>query len=533
MHGYLCLLLHAHLPFVRHPDHERFLEESWFYEAAIETYLPLLDMLNAWHQDGLPAKLTLTLSPTLCCMLRDPLLTARLTRRLTSLRTLCDSEVRRTHLDPPRRALAIHYRDRLEAGHRLWEQEGRDLVSAFARLQANDRVEIITCAATHALLPLFADHPPTLRAQMLTARDHYRDCFGRDPEGFWLPECAYAEPVESLLQDADFRWFALEAHGVGHAAPLPRYGVYAPIFTPEGLAAFGRDLESARQVWSRTEGYPGDPRYRDFYRDIGYDLDWDYVAPHVPSPNHRGFTGIKYHSITGPTDQKQIYRRDQAQAVVRAHAAHFLRARRDQVRRLAGRLGRPPVLFMPYDAELFGHWWYEGLEFLDAFVRGACEHPAELRVTTPRDYLREEPTHQVAAPAASSWGEHGYFHVWLNETNDWILPHLDAAQRRMTELADRFDAPSTLQQRALNQAARESMLAQASDWPFILRTGTSPDYARFRVEQHLQRFNTLHHQLLENAIHEPLLRQWELEDNVFPGMDYRHFRRCEADRVAQ
>jgi 1,4-alpha-glucan branching enzyme len=179
---------------------------------------------------------------------------------------------------------------------------------------------------------------------------------------------------------------------------------------------------------------------------------------------------------------------------------------------------------MPYDAELFGHWWHEGIDFLDAFVRGACDHRKEIVLVTPSDYLQAHPTHQVAAPAASSWGEHGYYKVWLNETNDWILPHLDNAQSRMSALAARFRLPTVLNKRALNQAARELMLAQASDWPFILRTGTSPDYARLRVTEHLLRFNTLHDQLVAGAVDEALLAQCESRDNLFPNIDHRHFR---------
>lgn len=524
MHGYLSLLLHAHLPFVRHPDHERFLEESWLYEAMLETYLPLLQTLEGWQRDQLPAKLTLTFSPTLCSMLRDPLLQERFTRRINNLIDLAEAEIQRVTLDPKLLALARFYHERFTLLREHWEVIAHDLVAAFGRLQELGQLEIITCAATHALLPLLAQHTPSIRAQIFTARDHYGECFGCDPRGIWLPECAYVEAVEPVLKEAGLHWFALENHGVLHATPQPRYGICAPILTPHGMAAFGRDLESARQVWSRTEGYPGDPRYRDFYHDIGFDLDFDYIQPYLPSPDHRGFTGMKYRRITGPTEEKQVYERGPALDAVASHAEHFLDARVRQVRHIAGMLAQPPLLLMPYDAELFGHWWFEGIEFLDRFVRKACQCANDFQLTTPGKYLQAHPTHQLAAPAASSWGEHGYYKVWLNETNDWILPHLDNAQHRMTDLARRFKRPTALNRQALDQAARELMLAQASDWPFILRTGTSPDYARKRVEEHLLRFNHLHRQLVNDAVDESLLRQWEEQDNLFPDVDYRCFR---------
>jgi hypothetical protein len=170
-----------------------------------------------------------------------------------------------------------------------------------------------------------------------------------------LPECAYFPGVENYLQEAEIRWFIVDAHGVLYAEPRPAYGVFAPVLTPNGIAAFARDLESARQVWSRNEGYPGDPRYRDFYRDVGFDLDLDYVRPYLPSPDLRGFTGLKYFRITGPTPDKEVYDRALALAAVETHAAHFLAARREQARKLGEIMDRPPLILAPYDAELFGH----------------------------------------------------------------------------------------------------------------------------------------------------------------------------------
>ena len=223
-----------------------------------------------------------------------------------------------------------------------------------------------------------------------------------------------------------------------------------------------RDFDSSRQVWSKHEGYPGDPRYRDFYRDIGFDLEFDYVKPHLPSPEHRGFTGIKYFRITGGTADKQVYDAAAAQQAAAGHAQHFLEARVAQIERLAGLMDRPPLVLAPYDAELFGHWWHEGPEFLDLLVRKTCCDQKTFSLLTPGEYLQRQPTNQIARPSASSWGEHGYWGVWLNETNEWIYPHLHIAQERMTELARRFTQPEAVQRRALNQAGRELLLAQAS-----------------------------------------------------------------------
>jgi 1,4-alpha-glucan branching enzyme len=469
------------------------------------------------------APLSLTLTPTLCAMLRDPLLQARYTRHLENLIELMEKEIHRTLWEEQFHQIALFYRQRLAATRKYYEAHRRDLVERFGFFQREGLLEILTCAATHALLPLLGDHKPSVRAQILVARDSYRDCFGREPNGIWLPECAYAGGIEALLGEANLRWFIVDTHGLLQAQPRPRYGMFAPVWTPNGIGVFGRDRESANQVWSRQEGYPGDARYRDFYRDIGFDLELEYLKPYLPAPDRRSFTGIKYYRITGADVDKRPYERKQALAAAEEHARHFLAARIAQLERLCQILDRPPLVLAPYDAELFGHWWYEGPEFLDLFVRKAYFDQKTFHLITPQEYLLRHPTNQVATPAASSWGEGGYWRMWLNETNEWIYSHLQVAQERMTELARLFSQPDPLQTRALQQAARELLLAQASDWPFILRTGTSPDYARQRVKEHLLAFSKLYEQLKAGRLDEPRLAELESRDNLFPQVNFRYW----------
>lgn len=527
MAGYLALVLHAHLPFVRHAGHERFLEESWLYEALGETYLPLVALIERWRAERLNVRLTLSLSPTLCSMLSDPLLQARYERRLEEQLELAEREVFRNHWNPRQRGLAERQLAIFQQTRELWLRCERNAVGAFRRLQDEGRIEIIACAATHAVLPLLAGRGSALRGQIRTARDHYQTCFGRDPVGLWLPECAYSPEIEPALREAGLRWFVVDTHGLLRGSPRPRYGVYAPVFTPDGLAVFGRDPASARQVWSRHEGYPGDPRYRDFYRDVGFDLDFEYVRGALPSPDHRGFTGIKYHAIGAAGAEKPVYDPGAARAAVHEHAAHFVEGRLETLRRLDGILDRPAIVVAPYDAELFGHWWHEGLDFLDAVVRLAvCDVPA-FGLVTPTDYLRGHPTHQVVRPAASSWGEGGSFEVWVNEKNAWIQPLLREAEARMAALAGRDWGPSgpkEPEERALRQAARELLLAQASDWPFILHTGTSPEYARDRIRAHLGRFRDLCWGLERGRVDGAGLSEIEATDTVFPRLNWRYWR---------
>lgn len=524
MKGYLSLVLHAHLPFVRHPEHERFLEENWLFEAITETYIPLLQTFEGWQKDGMHARITLTLTPTLCSMLLDPLLQQRFQKHIESLIELAEKEALRTHWEKPLNELADFYLQRFKSIRDFFLGCDRNLITVFRGLQEAGLLEIITSAATHAVLPLLSQHPPSIRAQVFVACDHYRSCFGCDPRGFWLPECAYSEGLETILLEANLRWFITDTHGILHARPRPRYGMFAPILAPNGVAAFGRDLDSAKQVWSRQEGYPGDSRYRDFYRDIGFDLDIDYLKAYLPATDRRSFTGIKYYRITGGAGGKAVYDRKAALQAADDHASHFLAARLSQINRLSEIMDRPPILLCPYDAELFGHWWYEGPEFLNYFVRKACYDQSLFSLVTPSDYIERHPSMQIATPAPSSWGEGGYWNVWLNEKNQWIYPHLDIAQQRMTELAQTYSTPDALQKRALEQAGRELLLAQSSDWPFILKTGSSPEYARQRINDHLLRFVRLYEQLKANAINESALAALESSDNIFPQADYRYWR---------
>jgi 1,4-alpha-glucan branching enzyme len=521
--GYVSLHLHAHLPYVRHPEFEDFLEEDWLYEAVSETYLPLLRVFDRLADEGIPYRISITLTPPLVAMLRDELLTSRYARRLDKLCELADKEVHRTRHEPVFHGTALHTQQEFrELRHLFHDRYHRDLVAAFRRLEEAGRLEILTCGATHAFLPLYQQYPEAVRAQIAVATTHHRRHFGRDPVGIWLPECGTYPGLDAFLAEQNLRYFFVDTHGITDATPRPRYGVYAPIYTPTGPAAFGRDPESSMQVWSAESGYPGDPEYRDFYRDIGWDLDLEYVRPYVQPTGQRKNVGIKYHRITGRTPHKEPYHPGRARERAAAHAGNFLFNRERQIEHLAARMaGVRPIVVAPYDAELYGHWWYEGPLFIDFLVRKVAYDQRTFRLATPGDYLRENPEQQLATPPLSSWGAGGYAGVWLDGSNDWIYRHLHEATGRMIALARERAAPSALERRALDQAARELLLAQSSDWAFIMKTGTMVDYAIRRTKEHLLRFTRLHDQLRAGAIDPGWLGHIEARDNLFPEIDYR------------
>ena len=521
--GYLCMVLHAHLPFVRHPEYDDFLEEDWLYEAITETYIPLLDHFAGLERDGVDWRMTMSVTPTLAAMLSDPLLQFRYVRHVDNLIALAAKEIERTRWQPEFHHLAVMYHDRFRRARDVFVREyGNNLVNGFRRFYESGKLEIITCGATHGFLPLMQSNKNAVRAQIeIGAREHERH-FGRRPQGIWLPECGYFPGVDELLRDAGIRYFFCDTHAVLYAEPRPKYGVFAPIVCSQsGVAAIARDTESSKQVWSAIEGYPGDYQYREFYRDAGFDLDYDYVKPHLHSTGIRTNLGIKYFKITGRTDHKQPYDPKAALDKAADHAGNFMFNREKQVEWLAGAMDRPPLILAPYDAELFGHWWFEGPDWINFLLRKLCYDQQAVKMITIPEYLDRHPKTQVSQPTLSSWGYKGYCEVWLEGSNHWIYPHLHEAAERMVELAQRFTDPSPLQRRALNQAARELLLAQSSDWAFIMKTGTMVDYANQRTQVHVLNFNHLYEQIKGNEIDEPWLAEIERRHNLFPNIDYR------------
>ncbi len=526
--GFFAPILHAHLPFVRHPEFEDCLEEDWLFEAITETYLPLLQMMERLERDGCGFRLTMVFTPSLCGMLRDPLLMERYERHLDGLIELTEKEVERTRTSADFHHVARMYNTKLIACRKTWRDDWkRDVLAGFAAFQDKGFLEIITCCATHGYLPLLRESPKAVRAQIMVGRDEYERHFGRPPRGIWLPECGFYPGVDEFVKEAGIRFFFVDSHGVLFAEKRPHYGVFAPLYCPSGVAAFGRDVESSRSVWSAQDGYPGDPRYREFYRDIGYDLDFEYIRPYIHESGLRTATGLKYHRITGQKvdlHDKQPYDPKVALEAAAVHAGNFMFNRQQQVLHLGSLMDRPPLITSPYDAELFGHWWYEGPEFLDFLIRKMYFDQEDIGMITPSEYLECFPRNQVAMPGESSWGNRGYSEVWLDASNDWIYRHLHKGAERMTELARKHPKPTDLQRRALNQATRELMLAQASDWAFIIKTNTTVNYAIKRTKDHLVRFNDLYDALESGKIDTKVLGAMESKDNLFPGIDYGVYR---------
>ncbi len=573
--GYFSLILHAHLPFVRHPEYPEFLEEDWLYEAITEVYLPLIFIFQSLHEGGMKPRLAMNVSPPLCEMLADPLLQERYTRHLENLLELARKELDRTAKESPEfYDVAKMYVDNLSSSLHLWnDRYGRNLINAFRELLDEGVIEIITCCATHGFMPLIST-PESRRAQVRIAVDNYKKHFGRQPRGIWLAECAYEPGVETLLKDNGIEYFISDTHAILYGDPRPRYGVHAPVVCPNGTAVFARDVDTSQQVWSAEIGYPGNDLYREFYRDIGWDAPYEYLKPHLHSSGERRHLGLKYHRITGrdvPQNRKQPYIPALARDKAAENASHFIGERIKQAKLLRETFdGHPPLVVSPYDAELYGHWWFEGPQFIDFFFKKIHFDQNEIECITPGDFLDSGLPIQVQQPTASSWGEAGYYKVWINEGNSWMYPYQHDAERRMTEYANKYgrradtpvrtdaaaasgesaddqqhlagatgDADKSVRTptRILNQMARELLLAQSSDWAFQIYQGTTVEYSSRRFQSHIQRFNMLADMLdsgSEGGVAAAsadgvvlsddqldLLTEIESRDNIFAEIDYR------------
>ena len=522
--GTNCIVLHGHLPWVHHPEHDEYLEEDWYLEALSETYLPLLIVLDDLARDGIPTRLSIGLTPPLLEMFRAPKLQEKADRYLLRRRELAEKEVARTEGEAPQNAAARHYLRRFGQLWETWTGCQRDPAAAFRRHQDEGRIEILASCATHAVLPIVHTEGAR-RAQVRIGVALYREVFGKDPAGFWLPECAYSSAIDEVLASEGVRWVVLEQHGVVGANPTPASGAYRPIMTPAGVCAFGRDPHSSTQVWAAEGGYPGDPEYRELYRDLGYDAPYEDVHPYLHKDGVRRNLGFKYHRVTGKVElhEKQPWDPGAARERARVHAGNYLWSRGEQAKGLHEELGEPACVLSPYDMELFGHWWYEGPWFLEDVFRQMADPDkrAPVRLVTPSDVMREDGSRPATTPELSTWGENGFLEVWLNEKNSWVLRHQHELERRMIERANEWPDPDDQRRRLLDQMLRELLLLQSSDWAFIISKETQVHYARQRARQHVNRFLRL-----EEALGDPasLDAEWwdriSAEDCIFPGLDH-------------
>tara|TARA_Y100000589_G_scaffold126924_1_gene120866 strand:- start:441 stop:2012 length:1572 start_codon:yes stop_codon:yes gene_type:complete len=507
--GNLAFILHAHLPYVR-KNEKNSLEEDWFFQALLECYLPLIRVLEESKPGN--AKLTISLSPTLLSLFQSSKLKKKfpewINTRIDLLEELPEKQKKASEF------LYKNMKDQLI----YWEKHNGNLIIRFKNLLESGCLDIITCAATHGYLPILRENPETVVGQIKTAIRHHQSTFDIKPFGIWLPECAYYENLDKILSECGIRYAVLDGHGILNSKPRPRYGVYAPICSQNGVAFFGRDSQSTLPVWSSKEGFPGDSVYREFHKDLGWELPLIKLKEKGISSSRP--LGLKFYRITSnqiSLGEKDFYKENLAEKKAKEHAEYYLSRRSEQLRGLSIDNKFKPTLIAPFDAELFGHWWYEGPIFLKNIFKSSKKY--SIKLTHLKEILSLSPQLQLCEPSPSSWGQGGFHNYWLNDTNSWIVPEITKAGSTFVEVNSRNNK-NKISKRILKQAARELLLAESSDWSFILRAGTTTELAKERIERHLSRFWKLIQSLNKiESIDLTFLESIEEEDKIFPNIN--------------
>jgi 1,4-alpha-glucan branching enzyme len=523
--GSFALVLHSHIPYVL--AHGRWPHGTdWLSEVAAETYIPLLDVLHRLVEEGISPKVTLGLTPVLVEQLADEAFAFEFEDYLKQRITTATENARefRRNARPDMASLADYWRGFYTHTLTQFQQTyQRDLVGGFRRLQDVGHIEILTSAATHGYLPLLGTDA-SVSAQVQQGVATYQRHFGCQPKGFWLPECAYRpryawkppvgdvnggvprlrKGVEEFLAENGLQYFFVDSHLLKGGKAL---GVYADRFKPleqlwsqfsktykgedsdrsphlpylvnssgaplAPVAVFARDRETGIQVWSGEAGYPGDEWYLEFHKK------------HYPG-------NLRYWRVSWPRDDlgsKELYEPVRALSRLPDHARHFAGVVQGVLEEHQEKYGQPGILTSMYDTELFGHWWFEGAEWLYYAIRQLAQDESINRVTC-REYLDQNPADVVVSLPEGSWGEGGYHWIWLNDRTSWTWEKIYPCEEELIELVKEFgENPATAT--ILKQAARELLLMESSDWQFCISTWAARDYAEQRISYHIEKFQAL------------------------------------------
>jgi 1,4-alpha-glucan branching enzyme len=538
------LTLHSHLPWVL--GHGRWPHGSdWLCEAAVDTYLPLIAALESLEHQGISSPVTLGITPVLANQLAHPAFSTELEAFLAQRLEACNEaiEIFRASGEAQMVPLALYWRQHLGRILRTFrELEGRGgIIGAISRLARSGRIELISSAATHGFLPLLG-RDESVRLQLLVGRREHRRLFGVEPAGCWIPECAYRASgpwkptadapergdrvgIEFHLEESGYQYFYTDAHlaragrvvdaygderiaKVEEEYPRSPYRVYSlpAAGTGPGVRVLVRDPETSLRVWSRHQGYPGDESYLEFHK--------------IRFPG-----GLKLWKVTGANvdlGEKQQYDYNVARARAHRDAADFIHGLANLAS--SDRPTSDHVIVAPFDTELFGHWWFEGVDFLADLYRGLASAPGGVTPGSAGEAIAASPRVTSLQLAEGSWGAEGDFSMWLNPGTAWTWARLWPLEERFWNVAAReVTSSNQATDPVLAQASRELLLAQSSDWQFIISTGAAADYAERRFRGHCDGLEELI-EALEAGSSEALTRvgprveALQTQDDLFPDI---------------
>lgn len=538
--GSFVFMLHSHLPYYRKAGMWPFGEES-VYECIAESYIPLLNAIGDLLDEGIQAKLTIGITPVLAEQLSDDHLKAGFDKFIADKIEAAQKDeklysVRGENSNPNKLLLARFYVNLFQHIQRDWhERWNRDLIGAFRRFQDAGAIEVATSAATHCFSPLM-ETDSALFAQYKVGVETYKRHFGRDPKGFWLPECAYRPgqgkrpPLEKWLHELGLQYFFTESFVIkgGQSAEMRRIiGPYGSIeYIPAAprpetgldtfeafwlkeypVAVMGRHEEAGYLVWSADQGYPGDGNYREFHKKDDK-------------------SGLHYWKLTSKTTDlgaKQLYNPESAMTRLNENSDHYVGFLQQCLTEHLKRTGEPGLVMVSFDTELFGHWWFEGVTWIKEVIKKLRQYTA-VTMRTASEYLEATPPSKAIELPESSWGSGGHWQVWLNNDTEWMWPIISECEHTTETLCQMFEnSNNDMAKRAIKQLCRENLLIQSSDWPFLVTTGQAKVYAKERFEGHYERFKDLAKMLRENNFDGNRLSEIESIDNLFPDVSPRYF----------
>ncbi len=460
----LCIILHAHLPYIRNSQATLPLEEVWLYQNVAECYIPLIQMCQRLNKKHIIPSIALSISPTLLTMLQQSYYQKRFK---TWTHTLMDAITLLKKKNPKACSVLDFYTAFITSTLSFFDDIHGKCADAFGELFFDNSIELLTTAGTHPFFPLYRMYPSFQKLQVIAGIDSFATQFGKSPQGFWLPELGYHAGIDRLLHQNTVDYTIVNDTGVLFAKNIPKTGNFFPLKTHTGLVLFPRDAVLSMKIWSSHQGYPGNPAYREFHYDAMYELP--ELSPH----NQHRLLGLKIYAISG-SSHKDYYDPQKASVVVRQHADDFIDAilkRSQEVERI---IKRKPVFVLPFDAELFGHWWFEGPLFLEMLLETISSRD-DIMCVMPHQLL--DCDMETFEPVESSWGKGNDFSTWYNARVRHMVVKLE-------ELLFRFDKALYGNDPMVQQYARELMLASSSDWQFMISTGSYADYAQKRFEEH-------------------------------------------------
>jgi 1,4-alpha-glucan branching enzyme len=527
----ISFVLDAHIPFVRdfrkEDDLSQTGEESRFFESISQTFLPLLGVFDRLENDHIPFHMGIVISPILFSMLSDEHLQNKYMHYTDSQIEFGKQEIERTAEMGEIKKLAEFFNDQLlERRIAYTERYKKNILKAFDYYRRKGKIEILASSATNAFLPFISYNPESMQAQMEIPISGYRKYFGGSPAGFWLPELGWTSAIEQYLRSYNFTYTIVDSHGLLYGKPAPQKGSFFPVKTPSGTFILARDYYAARVI----EQLKDDEVYLDNDRDVGYELPKETLKLFLNSDGERRRTGFKYWARSlrniSSNGRDLLYNPQTASDKATEHARLYLENTIARLEEAAKHMEEAPISLYVQPADHFGRLWYEGPQFIEALFRLSSGYRG-LQFLNPSDYIFSQKLTnlQVVTPEFSSWGINGYAETWLDTSNDWIYRHLSRSMDRMTELAERFPDDTGLKERALNQAAREILLAQSADWPGLLHKQDSTEFARHQAEISLRNFTTIYEALGSNYISTEWLTTLERKHNIFPNINYRVFRR--------